>query len=175
MTSRPGCQCWRAAILLVYTREEKDQDFVVLDGILGALVSSPQRGSLEILFLLHSLTPTARPACRDTVLLRYVVVILENDHRGFSSHRAWQCTTLSRAWQRTVCDAVPDTPHYSILADVPYLIKGLYGEPAYDGTVKYIAFLREPAARTVSSWQFKYDCKFVLVHGTAKCPLLLLS
>ena len=100
MTSRPGCQCRRAAVLLVYTREEKDQDFVVLDGILGALASSPLRGSLEILFLLHSLTPTARPACRDTVLLRYVVVILENDHRGFSSHRAWQCTTLST---RFVC------------------------------------------------------------------------
>lgn len=66
--------------------------------------------------------------------------------------------TLAHA-SRTVCDAVPDTPHYSILPEVPYLIKDLYGEPAYNGTTKYIAFLREPAARTVSSWQFKYDCE----------------
>eukprot|EP00903_Cladosiphon_okamuranus_P015279 g14119.t1 len=60
----------------------------------------------------------------------------------------------------TEADPVVDyTPHYSILAYVPYLIKGLYGESAYDGTVKYIVFLREPAARTVSSWRFKYDLK----------------
>eukprot|EP00752_Nemacystus_decipiens_P013821 g12271.t1 len=40
---------------------------------------------------------------------------------------------------------------------VPYLINELYGELAYNGTVKYVVFLREPAARTASSWQFKYD------------------
>ncbi|CAM9176068.1 unnamed protein product [Ectocarpus sp. 12 AP-2014] len=57
-------------------------------------------------------------------------------------------------------DTVIDyTPHYSILAEVPYRIKDMYGKTSYDGTVKYIAVLREPVARTISSWQFKYDLK----------------
>ncbi|CAM9312319.1 unnamed protein product [Ectocarpus fasciculatus] len=59
-------------------------------------------------------------------------------------------------------DTVIDyTPHYSILADVPYRIKEMYGKASYDGTVKYIAVLREPVTRTISSWQFKYDLKGV--------------
>eukprot|EP00903_Cladosiphon_okamuranus_P014094 g13100.t1 len=58
-------------------------------------------------------------------------------------------------------DPVMDyTPHYSILADVPYKILHLYGEQAYDGTLKYVILLREPVARTISSWQFKFD-----LHG----------
>lgn len=59
------------------------------------------------------------------------------------------------------CPPSPDTPHYSILADVPYRIMHLYGPQADDGTVKYVVILREPAARTISSWQFKYDCECV--------------
>lgn len=80
------------------------------------------------------------------------------------------CAPLPPITSPTACGAVPDTPHYSVLADVPYLVKHLYGKPAYDGTVKYIAFLREPAARTISSWQFKYDCEYI---HRASCSLHL--
>ncbi|CAN0496512.1 unnamed protein product, partial [Ectocarpus sp. 8 AP-2014] len=58
-------------------------------------------------------------------------------------------------------DTVIDyTPHYSILAEAPYRIRDMYGKTSFDGTVKYIAVLREPVARTISSWQFKYDREY---------------
>ncbi|CAN0027627.1 unnamed protein product, partial [Hapterophycus canaliculatus] len=58
-------------------------------------------------------------------------------------------------------DPVVDyTPHYSILAEVPYRIEGMYGKSARDGSFKYVVILREPVARTISSWQFKYDREY---------------
>ena len=56
------------------------------------------------------------------------------------------------------------------MADVPYKILHLYGKQAYDGTLKYVVLLREPAARTISSWQFKYDCEYEPRVLDSRCP-----
>lgn len=60
----------------------------------------------------------------------------------------------------STCIADADTPHYSILAEVPYRIAEMHGQSARDGTFKYVVVLREPVARTISSWQFKYDREY---------------
>lgn len=53
-----------------------------------------------------------------------------------------------------------DTPHYSIMAEVPFRILERYGKHAFDGSVKFIVLLREPVARMISSWQYKFDGEF---------------
>ena len=50
-----------------------------------------------------------------------------------------------------------DTPHYATMPEVPYRIMERYGKTAFDGTLKYFVLLREPVARTISSWEFKFD------------------
>lgn len=55
------------------------------------------------------------------------------------------------------CPPTADTPHYISMAEVPYRIAEIYGTGSYDGSVKYLAILREPVARAVSSWEFKFD------------------
>lgn len=52
-----------------------------------------------------------------------------------------------------------------MVPEVPYRIADLYGSAAYDGSLKYMLVLREPVARAISSWFFKFDrelCSFVL-------------
>lgn len=51
----------------------------------------------------------------------------------------------------------PDTPHYSIMEEIPYRILNSYGREATDGTVKILVSVREPASRTISSWEYKYN------------------
>eukprot|EP00752_Nemacystus_decipiens_P004330 g3955.t1 len=51
------------------------------------------------------------------------------------------------------------TPHLSIKAEVPYRIIDIYGDAANDGSNKYIATLRDPVARAISSWQSKFDIR----------------
>lgn len=50
------------------------------------------------------------------------------------------------------------TPHYAIVPQVPYYtIRRLYGKSYFDGSNKYLVSLREPAARAISSWEFKFN------------------
>lgn len=53
-----------------------------------------------------------------------------------------------------------DAAHYLTMTWLPYGILMRLGSAATDGTTKYIVSLREPAARTISSWEFKYSCKY---------------
>ena len=54
----------------------------------------------------------------------------------------------------------PDTPHYAIVTEVAHRIHKLYGESSYDGSFKYFISLREPVARAISSWEYKFDCEW---------------
>lgn len=65
-----------------------------------------------------------------------------------------------------VYDIVPQplsvTPHYSVVAEAPHRISDMYGE----GTLKqkglrFLIVLREPVARTISSWEYKSECESV--------------
>lgn len=51
-----------------------------------------------------------------------------------------------------------DTPNYSLVAEVPYRISDVYGQgPLRERGLKFLVLLREPAARTISSWEYKTD------------------
>lgn len=55
-----------------------------------------------------------------------------------------------------------DTPHYSLVAEVPLRIQKIYGEE-YLRTegLKFLVVLREPVSRTISSWEYKSDREFL--------------
>ena len=48
------------------------------------------------------------------------------------------------------------TPRYAIMPRVPYRILRLYGNSSFDGSTKYFVSLREPAARAISAWEYKF-------------------
>ena len=43
------------------------------------------------------------------------------------------------------------------MEEIPYRILDAYGTEASDGTVKILVSVREPASRTISSWEYKYS------------------
>lgn len=56
-----------------------------------------------------------------------------------------------------------------MMAEVPYRILDRYGAAAFEGGVKYVVLLREPVARTISSWEFKFDCECFFRDGGVCC------
>ncbi|CAN0275443.1 unnamed protein product [Pylaiella littoralis] len=62
---------------------------------------------------------------------------------------------LSITAPKTSADSVviDYTPHYLAVAEAPYRIADMYG--GRDSGLKFIVTLREPASRTISSWEFK--------------------
>lgn len=57
----------------------------------------------------------------------------------------------------TLAPPPPDTPQYAILPEVPLRIAEAYGRASFDGRTKYLALLREPVGRAISSWEYKTD------------------
>eukprot|EP00903_Cladosiphon_okamuranus_P014093 g13099.t1 len=49
------------------------------------------------------------------------------------------------------------TPHYAIVPQVPHIIRELYGNSSFDGSTKYFVSLREPVARAISQWEYKFN------------------
>ncbi|CAM9370334.1 unnamed protein product [Scytosiphon promiscuus] len=74
-------------------------------------------------------------------------------------------------------DAVIDyTPHYSLVAEVPFRISEFYGDgPLRERGLKFLVVLREPAARTISSWMYKTDPKMASQVAKARHPEGLLA
>ena len=54
------------------------------------------------------------------------------------------------------------TPHYSIMAETPLRIADFYGEGLLRSRgLRFLVLLREPVARTISSWEYKSDRKCI--------------
>eukprot|EP00752_Nemacystus_decipiens_P004361 g3985.t1 len=49
------------------------------------------------------------------------------------------------------------TPHYAVVPEVPYRIRRIYGNSSFDGDTKYFVLLREPVARAISAWEFRFN------------------
>lgn len=56
-------------------------------------------------------------------------------------------------------DRVTDTSHYITSAEVAFRIANIYGSASYDGSLKYLVFLRDPVRRAISSWEYKVACE----------------
>lgn len=52
------------------------------------------------------------------------------------------------------------TPHYSLVAETPLRIADFYGEGLVRTRgLRFLVLLREPVARTISSWEYKSECE----------------